>query len=860
MANAQGNAGGAAVAERSVPITEKESSIITLQRRVRCRLAHRIAPPPDDKETEPGQPQQPERGLRVLFAHCDSRGEPTPRPLTAEEIEFERLGGFSQRRRDATLKFWTEVMWSCVFMPEGIVLILVPSMAVSSTKHGYRHYQTINFCYGSATLIGTFLLAQLVACYLRCVVVSAKYLQPPSLATVRGDPRGYVPTPEMLARALAAVARPSRLETVLAILMWLLQLEVFSIWLASLLYAQDQIGAPFQASVWLQFALSCFFSAFLVTCYPRVFRAIRVGIVRREKARVLEYVSTRWRTFVGPVLLLHLYVLVYVYVVLTLGTPPVGQALLFFSIGGGRRQLLCGDLDKNNCTLTFDPTQHSRSTVFTPYRPDAITCPSGDGIAGYESHYMACLMALVCDDIVMRIFMGVAASATLTLSIISLELLMLIPIAADSLFSPRMLLLPYRKTGISAWVKLTVLILHVEFLSVGMYMLLLVWTGIGPDLYPFSNVLLAWFGLPKMMVVSFLLTEFMRRRFTDTSSDMYTTLPGGRVVGIRSELHRLVRGVGERHSCGDLEAGSGVAMWPLSGASPAVAETRFASEAQLLVTGKPRDAALDLNWYMRVDPMMFAMPSYATGVAAIAAEFEAHGTETDTECLHYCLRSRAGSSSKRFDNGDRMRDCDAEGKLLRSRADAEGLGKTLADFAHHPAAVTAGLKLPHVLALRLYTTAAFRSLNNPLRETATDRRPHNLPVTVNLLKEAVSQLRAVEADLESAAKFIDLWRGLKNMSVAGDFLAMGGTELAPMSTTTSLAVAVQYSLSASSLILKVKTDSFMDRGADLSWVSAFPEEAEVLFPPLTFLQPTGRTMIVEAKGMRIMVVEVTPKH
>ena len=52
----------------------------------------------------------------------------------------------------------------------------------------------------------------------------------------------------------------------------------------------------------------------------------------------------------------------------------------------------------------------------------------------------------------------------------------------------------------------------------------------------------------------------------------------------------------------------------------------------------------------------------------------------------------------------------------------------------------------------------------------------------------------------------------------------------------------------------------MDRGANLSWVSAFPGEAEVLFPPLTFLQPTGRTMRVEVAGMAFHVVEVEPKH
>ena len=32
----------------------------------------------------------------------------------------------------------------------------------------------------------------------------------------------------------------------------------------------------------------------------------------------------------------------------------------------------------------------------------------------------------------------------------------------------------------------------------------------------------------------------------------------------------------------------------------------------------------------------------------------------------------------------------------------------------------------------------------------------------------------------------------------------------------------------------------MQMGASLHWVSAFPSESEVLYPPLTYLHPTGR--------------------
>ena len=63
-----------------------------------------------------------------------------------------------------------------------------------------------------------------------------------------------------------------------------------------------------------------------------------------------------------------------------------------------------------------------------------------------------------------------------------------------------------------------------------------------------------------------------------------------------------------------------------------------------------------------------------------------------------------------------------------------------------------------------------------------------------------------------------------------------------MSTTADLAIAVQYSLSESSLLFRIVTNSFMQRGADLHFLSAFPGEAEYLYPPLTFLCPTGRVV------------------
>ena len=60
------------------------------------------------------------------------------------------------------------------------------------------------------------------------------------------------------------------------------------------------------------------------------------------------------------------------------------------------------------------------------------------------------------------------------------------------------------------------------------------------------------------------------------------------------------------------------------------------------------------------------------------------------------------------------------------------------------------------------------------------------------------------------------------------------------------------------LLVLVQVDNFLQYGAELKWLSAFPGESEVLFPPLTYLQPTGRVQIVTVGANSFKVVEVTP--
>lgn len=91
-----------------------------------------------------------------------------------------------------------------------------------------------------------------------------------------------------------------------------------------------------------------------------------------------------------------------------------------------------------------------------------------------------------------------------------------------------------------------------------------------------------------------------------------------------------------------------------------------------------------------------------------------------------------------------------------------------------------------------------------------------------------------------------------------EFLAQGGTELAPMSTTSDLKIAMTYSASPNAVLLRLRTKNFMTRGADISFLSAFPGESEVLFTPLTYLAPTGAVETLHVDDATFQVVDVEP--
>ena len=98
---------------------------------------------------------------------------------------------------------------------------------------------------------------------------------------------------------------------------------------------------------------------------------------------------------------------------------------------------------------------------------------------------------------------------------------------------------------------------------------------------------------------------------------------------------------------------------------------------------------------------------------------------------------------------------------------------------------------------------------------------------------------------------------MKDLGLTMEFLQQGGTEFACLSTTASKDIAINFAVSALPLIFKFETKDFTSRGADIAFLSVYPNEKEALYPPLTYLRSI-KTEKETLGGMSVLVATVEP--
>ena len=266
---------------------------------------------------------------------------------------------------------------------------------------------------------------------------------------------------------------------------------------------------------------------------------------------------------------------------------------------------------------------------------------------------------------------------------------------------------------------------------------------------------------------------------------------------------------------------------------------RYTADAADLLLDNPELAARGVTTIVGVDYLEL-LARMSRGVQAIVEECDAHGTDEDKHWLEYVLHQLAGHHEGLYEEG---------------RA-----GQPLSYFIHHPNAIAAGLEESHVVALRWYTSPAYESLNKPLRNR-THAGPHPFAATLAFINDGIKRLRALEQPDSSQKRILRLWRGMRNVQAPEYLRHRGGTERAILSTTTDLETAVRFSSSRTGFLFLIVPRSLLQCGAFTAWLSCFPSEQEVLYPPCTYLKPTGRVQTLELTNeLSCTVVEVTPHH
>jgi hypothetical protein len=176
--------------------------------------------------------------------------------------------------------------------------------------------------------------------------------------------------------------------------------------------------------------------------------------------------------------------------------------------------------------------------------------------------------------------------------------------------------------------------------------------------------------------------------------------------------------------------------------------------------------------------------------------------------------------------------------------------KDLDEVMANPLMKIVGLKRAEVMSLRLYTGPMYMLYNAVLRkfpkEVFESLLGNCYETTIFCIISGVSKLSKATVIPHDRRVF----RGLGGMILPKEFWSVqeggfrGGIEWGLMSTTTNRAVAVEYSGldKQRGTVFEIAVGR-IDIGADLSWVSQYPGEAEYLFPPLTFLEVVGEPRV-----------------
>eukprot|EP00667_Euglena_gracilis_P011349 EG_transcript_11601 len=182
------------------------------------------------------------------------------------------------------------------------------------------------------------------------------------------------------------------------------------------------------------------------------------------------------------------------------------------------------------------------------------------------------------------------------------------------------------------------------------------------------------------------------------------------------------------------------------------------------------------------------------------------------------------------------------------------VGMTNEDFCRTAMATTAGLTMPEVVGLRLYTGPGYEALNLSLRANS-----QRFPVTQYCIDSAIGKMANVAPQqplLRGMRKPMDpRWVRLYNIYRGVGHKRLALSDPGFVSTTTDIDVAtgsdfggpVLFALHTSAPS-PLPTCGFLSNGGDVQWISQYPSEAEILLPSNVILVPKLRCRHTRKRG------------
>ena len=195
------------------------------------------------------------------------------------------------------------------------------------------------------------------------------------------------------------------------------------------------------------------------------------------------------------------------------------------------------------------------------------------------------------------------------------------------------------------------------------------------------------------------------------------------------------------------------------------------------------------DWGKYGQPICIACKKYGLDHSTISADF------------NYVLYET--SSEKQYPNGVR---------------DQGRAGKSIDDFMKMPQSTGTKpemMKKSETVSLRFYSSPSFPAVTIPLRDPARMTQ-HPLAAIAYCIFTGIKKQLTLGAKDEKAVAELILWRGFSDLQISDNFQESGGSEYAPMSTSTDPSVAVGYAVRKSqtdgALLMRIVTRNNLQRG------------------------------------------------